>query len=248
MVLIPIQFILTRLNLPFWNVMPRGFYKLLAVFFGLKVKVIGKVQSKYPTLLVANHISWLDIIAIGSVANISFIAKSEIAKWPLVGFFASLQKTIFVARTRKTDTKRTSNEMAKRLNDGGALVLFAEGGSNNGRHLMPFRSALVGAVFATMKQGEKQAKKIVIQPLTIAYTKIQGLQIPRFGRSNLAWNKSVSVKANIKKILNSDVKQVIISFGQPIEIKASDDRKKITKLCEAEVRKTLVALNRGEIS
>lgn len=225
--------------------MPRGLYKLLVIFFGLKVDVIGKAQTKYPVLLVANHISWLDIVAIGSVAKISFVAKSEIAKWPLVGFFASLQKTIFVARTKKADTKRTSNEMADHLSNGDGLVLFAEGGSNNGTHLLPFRSALVGAVFSAMKQSG--AKKIMIQPLTIAYIKIQGLPISRLERAKISWDKTVSLKQNIKQILNSDIKQVIVSFGDAIALDADGDRKKITKECEIQVRKTLVALNRSEV-
>ena len=249
-ILIPTQFILTRLNLPFWNIMPRLFYKFLAIFFGIKVKVYGKAEKKYPTLLVANHISWRDIIAIGSVAKISFIAKSEIKNWPLVGFLASLQKTIFVARTKRTDTKRTSEEMAKRLEGGGALVLFAEGGTGSGTHIRAFRSALVGSIFGVMREAGKKsgAKKMILQPLTIAYTKVQGLPVSRIERSKLAWDKSASMGENISQILNPNIIEVSVKFGEPIIPKANDDRKMITKQCEIQVRKDIVALNRDEES
>jgi len=107
------------------------------------------------------------------VANISFIAKSEL-KNGLSWFFSLVAKTIFVERQRKKDSKRASNEMANRLASGNALVLFAEGGSDIGAHILPFRSALVGAAQNAMNEGG--GKQILIQPVTIAYIKLQGLQ------------------------------------------------------------------------
>lgn len=240
----PLQFVITRFGLPGWNVVPRLFHRLCCVFFGLRVTVLGKPETNRPTLLVSNHISWTDIVSVGAIVDVTFVAKSDIAKWPLVGFFASLQKTIFVDRTRRTSAKRTSNEMAERIADGGAVLLFAEGQSDIGTHVLPFRSALVGAAQAAMMQAG--AKNVAIQPMTIAYTKLQGMPVSRNERALIAWIKSKSIGENIFEILTGSIKDVTIAFGDPMPLTESDNRKIITKRCEDEVRTMLVALNRGE--
>ncbi len=234
------------------------------ILFGIKVNVIGELVKDKPVLLVANHISWADILALGSVANISFIAKSEIKKWPLIGFLASLQKTIFVERSRKKDSKRASNEMANRLASGNALVLFAEGGSDIGAHILPFRSALVGAAQNAMnasvvknasiaksegiEKNKSGAKQILIQPVTIAYIKLQGLQVSRGDRMQLAWNRSNSALQNIKQVLRRSVCEITISFAEPIVLGKDENRKIITKKCHAIVRKTHNELTRGSLN
>src|SRR5258708_2044814 len=95
-VVLPLQFLITRLNLPFWHCFPRIFHRLGCAFVGLRVKVIGVPEVGRPTLLVSNHISWTDIVCIGSAADVTFVAKSEIRDWFFVGFVASLQKTLYV--------------------------------------------------------------------------------------------------------------------------------------------------------
>lgn len=240
---LPLQFLIARLNLPVWNILPRLFHKIACRFLGLRVTVIGEPAYGRPTLLVSNHIAWTDIIAAGSVADITFVAKSEIARWPIVGFMASMQKTIFVDRNRKTDARRTSSEIAARMADGGAVLLFAEGQSGIGTHVLPFRTALVGAAQAAMV--EAGARNVAIQPLTIAYTRLQGLPISRNERASIAWAKSKSVGENIRDILSGGVRDVTIAFGEPVPLNEGDDRKKITRVCENEVRHRLVALNRG---
>lgn len=241
---VPVQFVITRLNLPGWNTLPRLFHRLSCTFLGLRVHVIGKPATGRPTLLVSNHISWTDIIAIGSVADVTFVAKQEVGRWPLVGFMASLQKTIYVDRTRRSDAKRTSREMGQRLADGGAVLLFAEGQSDIGTHVLPFRSALVGAAQHAMQDAG--AKDVVIQPVTIAYTRLQGLPVSRNERSLIAWIKSKSVKQNVREILSGPIKDVTIAFGIPKPLNEGADRKSVTKAAENDVRRMLVALNRGQ--
>ncbi len=240
---LPFQMAITRLHLPFWNVLPRLFHKLGCVFLGLRVTTLGHPEKDRPTLLVSNHISWTDIIAIGSVADLTFVAKSEIAHWPFVGFMASMQKTIFVDRTRRRDAKRTTSEMANRLAAGGDVLLFAEGQSDIGTHVLPFRSSLVGAAQTAMI--ESGARNVVIQPIAIAYTHLQGMPVSRNERAMIAWIKSKSVGENIRDILRGSVKSVTVSFGEPKPLSEAENRKLITKRCENEVRRMLVSLNRG---
>jgi lyso-ornithine lipid O-acyltransferase len=240
----PLQWLWVKLGIPRWNTIPRVFHQLGAAFIGLKVTVIGEPVQGRPVLIVSNHISWTDIIAIGSVANVTFVAKQEVAKWFFVGFMANLQRTLYVDRTRRTDAKRTTGEMAKRMAAGGAVLLFAEGQSDIGTHVLPFRSALVGAAQQAML--EAGAAEVLIQPLTISYTRLQGLPVSRNERSLIAWIKSKSVKQNIREILTGGVKEVTLAFGTPMPLTQGADRKAVTRAAETEVRRMLVALNRGQ--
>ena len=243
LVVIPSQALIVALKLPFWPVLPQLFHKMGCLFLGLRVTVIGTPAKGRPTLLVSNHISWTDIIAIGSAAPVTFVAKQEIAKWPFVSMMAKLQKTIFVDRTRRSGTGRTAEAMGKHMADGNAVVLFAEGQSDIGTHVLPFRSALVGAAQHAMEAAG--ATEVNIQPLTVAYTKLEGLPISRNERSLVAWIKSKSVKQNIRDILSGPIKDVTVAFGTPQVLGHGADRKAVTKAAERDVRATLVALNRG---
>lgn len=240
---IPVQFVITRLGL-YWALPAIWFHKLGCIFLGLRVHTIGAPLHGRPTLLLSNHIAWTDIIAIGSVADVSFVAKKAVRETFFVGFMASLQRTVFVDYERKGDTLRTNSEMAKRLAGNGAVLLFAEGHRDLGSHVQPFRSALVGAAQVAMAGGG--AKDVAIQPVTIAYTHLQGLPVSRTERSGISGVNLRGFRAIVGSLLTSGVKDVTIAFGAPIPLGEGMDRKIVTRLAETQVRKTLVALNRHE--
>jgi 1-acyl-sn-glycerol-3-phosphate acyltransferase len=240
---IPLQLLIVALRLPFWHVVPRIFHNLGCFFLGLRVTVVGKPATGRPSLLVSNHISWTDIIVIGSVVDLTFVAKSEVRDWFFVGLMANLQRTIYVDRARRVGAHRTSREMSARLADNRAVLLFAEGQSDIGTHVLPFRTALVGAAQHAML--EAGAKDVGIQPVAIAYTHLQGLPVSRTERSLIAWIKAKSAGQNIREILSANPKAVTVAFGIPIPLSQTDDRKAVTKAAENKVREMLVALNRG---
>ncbi len=239
---IPGQFVVTRLKLG-WNGLPRLFHRCGCIFLGLEVTVIGEPAHGRPTLLLSNHISWNDIIAIGSTADVTFVAKSSVGKWFFVGFMASLQRTLYIDYNRRSDTRRVNAEMASRLASNSAVLLFAEGHRDLGDHVQPFRSALVGAAQSAMNEGG--AKEVAIQPVTIAYTRLQGMPVSRTERVAISGVGAKGFGEVLKGLLRSGVKQVTIAYGTPRLITAGSDRKELTRWAEGEVRRTLVALNRG---
>jgi 1-acyl-sn-glycerol-3-phosphate acyltransferase len=161
-----------------------------------------------------------------------------------VGFMASLQRTLYVDYNRRQDARRTSAEMAQRLARNGAVLLFAEGHRDLGTHVQPFRSALVGAAQAAMEEGG--ARDVAIQPVTIAYTHLQGLPVSRNERSGISGMNARGFRAVVGNLLTSPVKDVTIAFGAPIPLGPDTDRKVVTRLAETQVRRMLVALNRHE--
>lgn len=239
---IPVQVAIIALRLPYWHVLPRLFHRMVAKFLGLRVTVVGRPYDKAPTLLLSNHISWLDIPAIGAHADVAFVARADIASWPLVGFMAMLQKTIRVNRERRTDAGPTGQRMAAHLARGDAVLLFAEGTSDIGTHVLPFRSALVGSV----EQGMVRAgiDQMAVQPMVIAYTDLQGMPIGRSERSMIAWVGDMGLWDNFFDILRAGSKAVTVMFGEPILVRRDTNRKAVTRLAEIKAREMLVAINR----
>lgn len=93
-------------------------------------------------LLVSNHLSYLDILALSATAPCAFVAKSEVRDWPIYGWMARLAGTVFVDRTRTADTPRAAGEIEQALAEGIPVVLFPEGTSSDGSTVLPFRSPL----------------------------------------------------------------------------------------------------------
>ncbi|MEO6396219.1 MAG: lysophospholipid acyltransferase family protein [Devosia sp.] len=240
---VPLQFIITRLGL-FWNFPTMLFHRLGCIFLGLRVKTLGQPLHNRPTLLLSNHISWTDIIAIGSVADVTFVSKMGVRNTFFVGFMASLQRTLYVDYGRRQDAGRTSREIGKRLAKSGAVLLFAEGHRDLGDHVQPFRSALVGAAQAAMTEGG--ATDVAIQPVTIAYTHLQGLPVSRNERPDISGMNARGFRQVVSNLLTSGVKDVTIAFGAPIPFDAGSDRKLLTRQAEIQVRRMLVGLNRSQ--
>jgi 1-acyl-sn-glycerol-3-phosphate acyltransferase len=124
------------------------------------------------------------------------------------------------------------------------VLLFAEGHRDLGTHVQPFRSALVGAAQAAMKEGG--ANDVAIQPVTVAYTRLQGLPVSRADRSGISGMNARGAREVILNLLTSPVKDVTVAFGPPIPFGAGSDRKVVTKRAEDQVRRMLAALNRGQ--
>ena len=108
-------------------------------------EVMGVPVKDRACLYVANHVSWLDIVVLSTIAPMCFIAKREVAGWPLFGTLASVGRTLYIDRDRRHDVGRSPHAMQQRLHDGEIVTLFAEGKSSDGNRVLPFRSALVGA-------------------------------------------------------------------------------------------------------
>ena len=173
LVLIPLQWLAVKLGLKMQRKLPQLWHRIATRLVGIKIEQIGAPAVDRPLLIASNHASWVDITVVGSLMPLSFIAKSEVSGWPIFGLFAKLQRRVFVNRTRRTETAQVADAIAVRMAAGDAMVLFAEGTSNDGNCVLPFRSALLGA--ATHAVGEDETSKVWVQPLSVAYQGFYGL-------------------------------------------------------------------------
>jgi 1-acyl-sn-glycerol-3-phosphate acyltransferase len=117
--------------------------RVAASVIGLRVESRGVPPGD--GMIVSNHLSSLDILAFSAVAPCLFVAKKEVASWPIFGFFARLAGTIFVDRTRRMDVAGVNAAIEEALEAGALVVLFAEGTSSGGTTVLPFRSSLLEA-------------------------------------------------------------------------------------------------------
>jgi 1-acyl-sn-glycerol-3-phosphate acyltransferase len=243
-VLISLQWLLGKLGLPGWGFIASRYYRVLAWMLGIRVRIAGERVKERAVLFVSNHISWVDIVTIGSIAPVAFIAKSEVAKWPLVGVTAKIQRTVFVDRKKRHQTADAIAEIVKRLAGGTSMVLFAEGTSSDGNRVLPFRSALLGAVKQIALQGGLAAP-VTIQPMAICYTAINGLPMGRQHRPRVAWYGDLDFVPHFRALLGSGAIDAVVTYGDPIAVDGAGDRKAMTKDLEGVVRGILAAALRG---
>ena len=216
--------------------------KFACRLMGIQISVTGTPARERPLLLLSNHSSWLDIPVLAAVAPVSFVAKREVAGWPVVGFLARAQRSVFINRERRHSTGAKANEVAGRLSRGDIIVLFAEGTSNGGNSVLPFRSALVGAAQRAVEAGGAAT----IQPVAIAYRRLLGLPLGRQHRPRLAWYGGTDLLPHLKRILSDGGVDVEVVFGPPRALHPGDDRKAVAREAGELVRRLVAGINAGQ--
>lgn len=238
--LTPFHMLAVRYNSRWQRIIPQLYHRIVCALIGVRIHQSGR-RSDGPVLILSNHVSWLDICVISAVAPVSFVAKSDVERWPVFGWLARMQRTIFVDRLARQRTGETTREIGARLRDGDAVVLFAEGTSSDGARVLPFRSALVGAVHHAL--GGDTGNGIEVQPLAITYTALGGLPIGRELRQRVAWYGDAELIPHFFGLLSTGAVDVTVSWGDAID--ACADRKAITRDAERAVRQMSEAARRA---
>ncbi len=216
--------------------LPVAFHRLFLRLFHVRVSVAGTPPGpREAALIVGNHVSWLDIPVLGALRPLSFVAKSEIAGWPVVGTLARLQRSVFIDRSRRAHTAQVNTTLAGRLARGDLIVLFAEGTTGDGNRLLPFRSSLVGAAQGALAAGAH----VRLQPLAIAYVRRHGLALTRTERPDIAWYGDMALMPSVRLFLERGPIDAHVVWGAPIDFALGTDRKRATALAQASIRRAL---------
>jgi 1-acyl-sn-glycerol-3-phosphate acyltransferase len=234
---IPYQMFALRFKTLGYRNIPRRYQHFLSRVFGIRVTIIGKPVQDRGVLMVANHTSYLDIIALGGIARVSFVAKSEVASWPLFGTFARLQRTVFVVRERRSKTGESRDQIRDRLLEGDALVLFPEGTSNDGNRVLPFKSALMGAAESQVgTDANGKPVYVPVQPVSITYTGLHGIPMGRENRPLYAWYGDMELVDHLWEGLKTGPADLVIQFHDPITVDQVGGRKNLARIVEDEIR------------
>ena len=204
---------------------PCFYHRQCCRILGIRVKQVGSPVADRPVLFAANHTGYLDIAVLGSLIPGSFVSKSEIAKWPLFGQLAKLQRCVFVDRQVRT-TAQQRNAISERLAARDALILFPEGTSGDGNFVLPFKSALFSSVF-----NDRSDTSIAVQPVSVAYTRLDGLPIGRFLRPFFAWYGDMTLPPHLWRVLGLGRIEVVVEFHPPASVADFASRKHLAQFC-----------------
>ncbi|KIN65052.1 Acyltransferase [Sulfitobacter noctilucicola] len=176
--------------------------------------------------VVANHSSWLDIFSLNAAKRIYFVSKSEVARWPGIGWLARATGTVFIERNPARAREQTA-VFEQRLLAGHKLLFFPEGTSTDGQQVLPFKTTLFQSFFA-----QDLKDKIAVQPVSVIYTAPEGTD-PRF----YGWWGDMSFGAHLLVTLApARHGQVEVVYHNPLGVADFADRKALAKACEAAVR------------
>ncbi|MDX2257370.1 MAG: 1-acyl-sn-glycerol-3-phosphate acyltransferase [Hyphomicrobiaceae bacterium] len=255
--LMPVQAVLLVVAPRQARTFPAWYHRQVLRILGLRVERRGEIVTDAPVLVVANHTSWLDIPLIGSVGPVAFIAKSEVAGWPLVGQLARLQRSVFVDRARRGTAVDSADEVATRLAASDVLVLFPEGTSSDGKRVLPFKSSLFAAVKpparaaigATAAAADPylrgSAKPAVVQTLTLAYTGLHGLPLSRGERALIGWYGDMDLAPHAWELLKAGPIDAVVEISPPVPLADFADRKALAQHAEADIRERLSRILTG---
>ena len=240
--LLPFHLLALAFNVvPVYRWLPVYYHRLVCVILGIRVRVHGRQSQATPTLFVCNHVSYLDIEVLGGMVPGSFVAKAEVAGWPFFGWLAKAQRTIFVERVSGR-ASRSRDEMLKRLDTGDNLMLFPEGTSSDGTRVLPFRSALFGVA-----QLRRNDRPIVVQPVAIAYTRLDGIPLGRYWRPLFAWFGDLDLVPHLWQMVCLGETEAVVTYFEPVDIDKLGDRKKLAEYCHGQVSIGVQAANSGRL-
>jgi 1-acyl-sn-glycerol-3-phosphate acyltransferase len=190
----------------------------------IKLVVRGQPPLIGPMLLVANHISWLDIAVMHAARHCRFVSKDDVQHWPLVGTLASAAGTLYIARESRRDAMRVVHQMAEALTSGDILAVFPEGTTGDGTHVQPFHANLLQAAITA---------QVPVQPVALQF--VDGVR----GGISLApcYIGDDTLLQSLWRTLCADGVQAVVQFGAPQNAEGRDRR-----AWAADLRQTIVDL------
>lgn len=221
---------------------------------GLRIRLSGAPLAEAPALVVCNHVSYMDISVLGATIPGHFVAKREVSTWPLFGFLAKLSDSVFIERERRR-TGDARGDMERRLDDGGRLILFPEGTSSDGSHVLPFRSSLF-SVAAYRRRGREPAadpgrradtELVRVQPVSIAYTRLDGVPMGRGLRPLVAWYGDMTLAPHLWRLLGLGQIDVSVHVHPAVTLADFPDRKALARHCERCIAESVARANAGRL-
>jgi lyso-ornithine lipid O-acyltransferase len=243
LLLLPFQLIGLAFDLQLQRSIPHLYHRILCALIGVRIREVGIRSTASPALILSNHVSWLDISVVSALSPVVFVAKSEAAGWPALGWLAKLQRTVFINRQARHQAGAATSEIAGRLLGGDAVVLFGEGTSGDGVRVLPFRSALVGAVHHALGNST-QHTSIIVPPMSLAYVGFGGVPMGRALRERAAWYGDADLMPHLARA-GSGALDVPVSWGEAVAYAVRADRKAIARAAENSVRRMTAAALRA---
>lgn len=223
LILLPLHLVSPKRDRP--GKVGRLFLRIGCRLLGLRFSSEGQ-PAEPPVLFVSNHVSWADIFVLGSALPGAFVAKSDVAGWPALGWLARRSGTLFVDRERRSAAGRQSDVIGERLRDGGGVILFPEGTTGDGTALLPFKSALFASAFAAGAP---------VQPVAIRWQRVGGRPIDAATRPLIAWIDDMELAPHVWALLRAGGAEARLIFTPPLAAGDYPSRRALAEACRAAI-------------
>lgn len=223
----PLQWLALKLKSPLAKIIPHIFCQAILGLVRVDVKISGRPSPA--SLIVSNHVSWADIMALRTVAPLSFLAKQEVSRWPIISTFAVLQETVFVDRQRRSSIPQANAGIAATLLRGRSVVLFPEGTTGDGTELLKFHSSHFAAARDLLACAPHFAS-VPIQPVAIFYSS-----------PHATWTGDAELLPHVMLLLEKPKVQCNIIFGVPLAFTRETDCKQMARATQNAVASLLEA-------
>ncbi len=206
-----IVFVFPRLRQAERDARVQAWARRMLEVLGIGLQLRGQPPASGPMLLVANHISWLDILVMHAARHCRFVSKSDVKHWPLIGTLATGAGTLYIERESRRDAMRVVQQMAERLAAGDVLAVFPEGTTSDGVDLLPFHANLIQAAVSA---------NAPVQPVALQFVGT------RTGRISLApcYIGDDTLVGSIWRTLAGDPVTAVVSYGRPQQAQGRERR------------------------
>jgi len=208
---------------------PKFYWAVFTRLMGIEVRTIGNqadAVNQRPVIFVSNHSSWVDVPVLGGILNGCFVAKGDVARWPVIGIIARLGRTVFVSRSRAS-TGRERDAMRAKLLAGDRLILFPEGTSSDGSRVLPFRSSFFA--LAEPRADEDCRDIPLIQPVSVVYDRLGGLPAGRASRPIFAWYGDMDIVSHFARLTQHIGLRATVLLHAPLDPVLFADRKSLSQ-------------------
>lgn len=220
---VPLHYLWRLLRLP--SPWPRWFLGRAARIAGARVQVIG-TPLRRDVFYISNHLSWIDILALGGASGTAFVAKAEIGAAPVVGWLAGLNRTVYVKRENRMGVAEQINELRDALAENWAITVFPEGTTTDGKSLLPFKTPMLRVL-------EPPPPGVMVQPVLLDYGAVS---------EEIGWIGEEGGINNARRILSrKHAFPLKISFLEPFDPRDFPGRKAIAAESRRRIEEALVA-------
>lgn len=214
--------------------LPRWIHWLLCRVLGLRVQVVGRPVFSGVAAWVGNHLSYLDVPVLGSLGRMRFVAKQEVAGWPLFGWLAGLQCTVYVSR-RARDAGVAIERFADAVAAGGVVVLFAEGTSSDGSAVRAFRPTLLQVLMASAPT-DAISREADVQAFTLRLQAVDGRAVDQSRIRDLyAYHGDAVLLPHLKRFLQLRGARLQVVFHPPVAPSGFVDRRALAAHLQRQV-------------
>ena len=221
-VLVPLHYIFRIIS--YGSPFPMWFLRFATRVVGAKVETVG-VPLKRDVFFISNHVSWIDILSLAGASGTAFVSKAELRQAPIVGWLASLNRTVFVKRENRMGVAEQINQLREALADNWSVTVFPEGTTTDGQSLLPFKTSMLRVL-------EPPPPGVMVQPVLLDYGEVAEW---------LGWIGFESGVNNGKRVMaRRGTFKLRLHFLEPFCPTEHDGRKSIGAQARAQIEEALL--------